>query len=95
MPRTKRWVSVPQSALFKQSLTVSQFQKIFAINLPSRVDHRDSLSLAAAYTGLRIDYVDGVTEMDDKALPPHPDNWYKMPKGAVFNWRAHMNVLRQ
>ena len=72
---------------------VIQFQKIFVINLPSRTDHRDSMSLAAALTGLRIDYVDGVTEVDEKSLPPGGKE-VKLDSGGSGNWRAHMNVAR-
>ncbi|EKG12091.1 hypothetical protein MPH_10802 [Macrophomina phaseolina MS6] len=46
------------------------FQKIFVINLPSRTDHRDSISSAAAFSDLQIEYVDGVTEVEEKTLPP-------------------------
>ncbi|GIZ40252.1 hypothetical protein CKM354_000360000 [Cercospora kikuchii] len=71
------------------------FQKIFVINLPSRTDHRDSMSLAAALTpgGLRLDYVDGVTNVSRKALPPGGDN-PKHKSGMIGAWRAHINVLR-
>ena len=51
------------------------------------------MSLAAALTDLRIDYVDGVSEIDAKTLPPGGReanlNW-----GALGNWRAHMNIAR-
>ncbi|KAM3418993.1 hypothetical protein BST61_g4950 [Cercospora zeina] len=71
------------------------FQQIFVINLPSRTDHRDSMSLAAALTpgGLRLDYVDGVTNVSQKALPPGGDNSRHKP-GMIGAWRAHINVLR-
>ncbi|KAK4553311.1 hypothetical protein LTR86_009611 [Recurvomyces mirabilis] len=68
------------------------FQKIYAINLPSRTDHRDSISLAAHLTGLRVDYWDGVTSLESKTLPPGGDKFTS--KGALFAWRAHMNLLR-
>jgi hypothetical protein len=51
------------------------------------------MSLAAAYSGLDIEYVDGVTSVDNKTLPPGG-----MEKGlnigSIYGWRAHMNVLR-
>ena len=74
-------------------LTSTQFQKIFVINLPSRTDHRDSMSLAAALTDLQIDYVDGVTEVDNKTLPPGGKE-VNLHSGALGNWRAHMNIAR-
>ena len=70
-----------------------QFQKIFVINLPSRTDHRDAVSLAAALTDLQIDYVDGVFEVDEKSLPPGGKET-KLDPGALGNWRAHMNIAR-
>jgi hypothetical protein len=40
------------------------------LGLVSRSDRPDAMSLAAAYTGLDIEYVDGVRTLDEKALPP-------------------------
>lgn len=70
-----------------------KFQKIFVIGLPARTDHRDSMSLAAALTGLSIEYVDGVTSVDNKTLPPGGVE-KGLNEGSIFGWRAHMNVLR-
>ena len=70
-----------------------QFQKIFVINLPSRTDHRDSMSLAAALTDLRVEHVDGVTEVDKKSLPPGGTE-VNLDSGGLGNWRAHMNIAR-
>ena len=52
------------------SLTLSKVQKILVIGLPSRTDHRDFISLAAALTNLRLEYVDGVSSVDNRTLPP-------------------------
>lgn len=68
------------------------FQKIFVINLASRYDHRDSMSLAAALSGLEVEYVDGVTEVARKYLPPGDDS---PSDGSLAAYRAHMNVLRK
>jgi len=71
----------------------SQFQKIFVIGLPSRTDRRDSMSLAAAYTGLDIEYIDGVTAVENKTLPPGGlDGGFNA--GSIQAWRAHMNAMR-
>ena len=75
-------------------LTALKFQKIFVIGLASRTDRRDSMSLAAAYTGLDIEYIDGVTTVSDKALPPH-DVETKVRNESIWAWRAHMNALRK
>lgn len=52
------------------------------------------MSLAAAYSGLAIEYIDGVTEVDDKTLPPGGVD-KGLNKGSIYAWRAHMNVLRR
>lgn len=74
-------------------LTFAQFQKIYVINLPSRVDHRDAAVLAAAFTGLEIEYVDGVTHVDINMLPPGGKE-SEMSQAALGAIRAHLNVAR-
>ncbi|KAL8414586.1 hypothetical protein RB594_005713 [Gaeumannomyces avenae] len=71
------------------------FDKVFAINRPSRSDRRDSLSLAAALTGVRLSYSDGVdgSEVEERVLPADSEG-KRIRKGNVGSWRAHMNVLR-
>ena len=70
---------------------ILQFQKIFVINMATRYDHRDSMSLAAAVSGLQIEYLGGVTDVDRKYLPPGG----KSPNdGSLAAYRAHMNALR-
>lgn len=71
----------------------AQFQKIFVINLPSRTDHRDSMSLAAALTDLKFEYSDGITEVNNRTFPPHKEGFH-LSKGAFGAWRAHLNVAR-
>lgn len=51
------------------------------------------MALAAAYTGLSIQYVDGVTSLDDKSLPPDATE-RSLDRGNLFAWRAHMDALR-
>lgn len=51
------------------------------------------MSLAAALTDLEIEYVDGVSEVDKKSLPPGAKET-NLAKGSLYAWRAHMNVLR-
>ena len=51
------------------------------------------MSLAAAYTGLEIEYVDGVTEFENKTLPPG-GLVGGFNAGSIQAWRAHMNVMR-
>ena len=72
-------------------LIVLQFQKIIVINLATRYDHRDSMSLAAALSGLQVEYVHGVTHVDRMYLPPGTES---PSDGSLAAYRAHMNVLR-
>ena len=51
------------------------------------------MSLAAALTNLQIDYIDGVTEVDNKTLPPGGKE-VNLDSGDLGNWRAHMNIAR-
>ena len=52
------------------------------------------MSLAAALTGLQIEYVDGVTVVDNRTLPVGGKE-LKLHAGGLGNWRAHMNVARR
>lgn len=51
------------------------------------------MSLAAAYTGLDIEYIDGVTAVENKTLPPGGVE-RGLNVGSIYAWRAHMNVMR-
>jgi hypothetical protein len=63
------------------------------IGLPTRTDHRDSMSLAAAFSGLEMEYVDGVTSVENKTLPPGGVE-RGLNEGSIYGWRAHMDVMR-
>jgi hypothetical protein len=51
------------------------------------------MSLAAAYSGLEIEYVDGVSDVDNKTLPPNGLE-SGLNAGSIRAWRAHMNAVR-
>ena len=51
------------------------------------------MSLAAALTDLRVEYIDGVTEVDEKSLPPGGKE-VNLKSGGLGAWRAHLNVAR-
>ena len=51
------------------------------------------MSLAAHFTGMQIDYVNGVTEVDTRTLPPGGDPNARL--GVLGSWRAHLNVMRK
>lgn len=48
-----------------------QFQKIFVLSMPSRTDKRDALTISAYFSGLDIEFVDGVNGslVSPKAYP--------------------------
>ncbi|KAH9865518.1 hypothetical protein J1614_009103 [Plenodomus biglobosus] len=73
-----------------------QFQKILALNLPFRTDRRDAMSLSAALSNIRLEFVDGVTgdSIHQKAYPP-PDGNIKLLPGIRGSWRTHMNALQR
>jgi hypothetical protein len=51
------------------------------------------MSLAAAFTGLQVEYVDGVTKVEERSLPPGGLE-VKLEQPHLGNWRAHMNIAR-
>ncbi|KAL8388315.1 hypothetical protein RB595_009318 [Gaeumannomyces hyphopodioides] len=71
------------------------FREVFVINRASRSDRRDSLSLAAALTGIRLSYSDGVdgSQVRERVLPADSEG-KRIRKGNIGSWRAHLNVLR-
>jgi hypothetical protein len=70
------------------------FEKIFAINLPSRLDRKDTLTLMAAYHNLSITIVPGVRSLAENALPP-PRNPGSVRTEEYAVWRAHANIWRK
>ncbi|KAJ5675574.1 hypothetical protein N7462_008471 [Penicillium macrosclerotiorum] len=71
------------------------FGKIFVINLPSRTDKRDNISLGSSVTGLTVDFVDGV---DPETVNPktYPYNWnYDQSDTEYACRRAHVNVAQR
>lgn len=52
------------------------------------------MALAAHFTGMQIDYIDGVSEVDTRTLPPGGIN-PNSNIGVLGSWRAHINVMRR
>jgi hypothetical protein len=46
------------------------------------------MSLAAVFSGLEIEYIDGVTSVEDQTLPPGGVE-RGLNKGSIYGWRAH------
>ncbi|KAI4661175.1 uncharacterized protein J4E79_004986 [Alternaria viburni] len=58
------------------TLTQLKFEKILVLNLPSRTDRRDAMSLAAAISNIKLEFVEGVTgeSINNKAYPLPEEN---------------------
>ena len=52
------------------------------------------MSLAAALSGLQVEYVDGVTDVPKKTLPPGGTD-ESVKERVIPAWRAHMNAVRK
>ncbi|KAF2018938.1 glycosyltransferase family 25 protein [Aaosphaeria arxii CBS 175.79] len=72
------------------------FQKLLVLNLPFRSDRRDAITLAAATSNMKLEFVDGVTgeSIRESAYPPPKEN-IKLPAGIRGSWRTHMNALQR
>lgn len=72
-----------------------QFEKILAVNLPERTDHRDGLILASAVSNIDVVFIDGVhgDTVLDKTLPP--DRSKDLQASSVGSWRAHLNAIAE
>ncbi|TVY82973.1 hypothetical protein LSUE1_G007461 [Lachnellula suecica] len=77
-------------------LTSPQFQQILAVNMPERTDRSDSMILAAALSGLSMDFIDAVRgeTILDKALPPGEPRKH-FAESNIGSWRAHINALKE
>jgi len=55
------------------------------------------MSLAAAFNGLDIEYIHGVSALSNKSLPSGEAQREEksINEGTIFAWRAHMNALRR
>ncbi|UZJ55632.1 hypothetical protein CBS101457_004952 [Exobasidium rhododendri] len=70
------------------------FEKIYVLNLPSRVDKRDELALMAYASGVRLEFLDAVTkeEIGSLSIAQHaPD----MLPTLLGSYRSHINALRK
>ncbi|KAE8349227.1 hypothetical protein BDV28DRAFT_152083 [Aspergillus coremiiformis] len=71
------------------------FERVFFVNLPSRPDKRDYITLASSLLHFRPEPMNGVMpdEIDKKAYPANWDPKY-LP-GEIGTWRAHMNIIQR
>lgn len=50
--------------------------------------------MAAAFTGLEVEFVDAVTQVDPKAVP-RLSTEATLKANDAGAWRSHMNVMRE
>ncbi|CAI9633766.1 unnamed protein product [Alternaria burnsii] len=76
--------------------TTLGFEGILVLNLPFRTDRRDAMSLSAAASNIKLEFVEGVTggSINEKAYPPPEEN-RKHSAGIRGSWRTHMNALQR
>ncbi|KAI1124004.1 hypothetical protein F5Y10DRAFT_250650 [Nemania abortiva] len=72
------------------------FEKIFVISLPSRTDRRDGITLAAALSGIELEFIDGVdgAAIPEKALP-HTSKQDLLSGPGLGAWRGHLNAIQE
>ena len=65
------------------------------LNLPTRTDRRDALTLAAAFSQMKLNWIDGVhsTTVPERSLPP--GERLGLSSGGRGSWRGHMNAIRE
>jgi hypothetical protein len=86
--------SIRQDELPEKANSTLNFQQIFAINLPSRLDRKDLLTVMAIHHNLSITIVPGVRSVAENALPPPRRPGTLRPEEYAV-WRAHANVWRR
>ncbi|KAM3496746.1 hypothetical protein MY10362_009882 [Beauveria mimosiformis] len=72
------------------------FQKIFVIGLPERTDRRDGLTLQAALSNLKVDFMDGVRgeHIAEMAIPV-TEVGVTLDAPVLGCWRGHMNAVAE
>jgi hypothetical protein len=66
--------------------------------MPERTDRSDSMILAAALSGISVDFVDTIRGEDipEKVLPPEgADPRTFLSDALISSWRGHMNALKE
>ncbi|KAK5069282.1 hypothetical protein LTR64_008423 [Lithohypha guttulata] len=95
----QRWrAGVTVSAARQRSLndvrnSTLGFERIVAINLRERTDHRDGLVLQTAVSDIKVDFINGVSRssIQSKVLPTGHRHDEVPP--WIGTWRAHMNAI--
>ncbi|KAJ5116431.1 CAZyme family GT25 [Penicillium angulare] len=71
------------------------FEKVFAINLPSRPDKKDNIILGSSVSGFRVDWIEGV-DPGDISPKSFPYNWNHAHLLTEYaRRRAHLNAIQR
>ncbi|KAI1747265.1 hypothetical protein F4782DRAFT_521924 [Xylaria castorea] len=78
------------------------FAEIFVINLPSRRDRRDAMTMAGAVSNLNLTFLDGLTGDDSVAASSSTGKStnagtkpsHSASAGARGSWHSHMNAMQ-
>ncbi|KAJ1975854.1 hypothetical protein H4R35_002959 [Dimargaris xerosporica] len=90
MARTDGGIDLPQDVASKHG----EVDHVYIINLKSRTDRRDLMSILMQYAGLDVEFFPGTTP-DMLGLVPGKEQRPKSLSGAQLAcWRSHMNVYQ-
>lgn len=66
------------------------------VSLPSRTDRRDGMTLQAALSNLKINFIDGILgkNVPDSAIPTSKEHG-RMGDPSIGSWRGHMNAIQE
>ncbi|KAM3438609.1 hypothetical protein MY4824_003148 [Beauveria thailandica] len=89
-------VAQGQGALQHINNATLGFEKIFVVSLPERTDRRDGLTLQAALSNLKVDFMDGVKgeHIAEKAIPV-TEAGVTLDAPVLGCWRGHMNAVAE
>ncbi|KAJ1972525.1 hypothetical protein H4R35_004625 [Dimargaris xerosporica] len=67
---------------------------VYVINLKSRTDRKDLMSILMQYAGLDVEFFPGTTPDTLGFVPGEKQRPKSLTKGQLACWRSHMNVYR-
>ena len=86
-------LALPEATVAQIQNASLGFERVMLINMPSRTDKLDAVSLGASLTGFNFTVVEGVRN-EDVAAVSLPWNFSPESPNVHGCWRAHLNALR-
>ncbi|PIA90498.1 hypothetical protein CB0940_11394 [Cercospora beticola] len=85
-----------QSTISDITNTTLGFQMIFVLNIASRHDKRDAVSMSASVSNMDFEWLEGVDGalISNKAKPPKLEAGLERSSNTLGCWRAHMNAMQ-